>query len=78
MWDGALEDDVKFRKKVTKEGKSPGHGVDPDTPLHVIHALNLYRPGTTERERVRYVKLHIRKPAAGWGVSLWQIDLFES
>lgn len=55
----------------TSSGQSPG--VSFKLPLHVIHTLDLKR---SEDIFFRYLRLEIMKPAAGWGVSLWQIDVY--
>jgi hypothetical protein len=57
-------------RSVEKTGKSPG--VKTKTPLHVIHTLN---PLQSNRP-LRYLRLYILKSAMGWGVSLWQLDVY--
>lgn len=52
-------------------GQSPG--VSFKLPLHVVHTLDLRR---SEEIMFRYLRLEITKPAAGWGVSLWQMDVY--
>ena len=54
----------------TAYGQSPG--VKYSLPLHIVHTLNLNR---TKDIFFRYLQLVIEKPAAGWGVSLWQVDV---
>ena len=52
-------------------GQSPG--VRFKLPLHVVHSLDLKR---SDDIFFRYLRIEIMKPAAGWGVSLWQIDIY--
>ncbi|KAL7482234.1 hypothetical protein ACHAW6_007920 [Cyclotella cf. meneghiniana] len=72
------------RKTVKEYGQSPG--VKQKLPLHIIHTIEW---GTSvgiskvEISKVdnkchlmRYLRIFIRKPARGWGVSLWQVDVY--
>jgi hypothetical protein len=56
----------------TKSGQSPG--VKAKMPLHVVHTIHPI--SDTAKKPVRYVRLHILKSVTGWGVSLWQFDVF--
>lgn len=59
-------------RSVEKSGQSPG--VKTKTPLHVVHTLHpLQQPS---QRPLRYLRLYILKSAMGWGVSLWQFDVF--
>jgi len=69
LYDGKKEPE---RRTTAKVGQSPGHGVAPDTPLHVIHTV----PLAQDAGRFQELRLTIETPAAGWGVSLWQLDLY--
>lgn len=78
----------KGNRRTERTGQSPG--VKAKMPLHVIHYLNWTSPdgrsntaskssmeGDSARNReLRFLKLYIRKPAVGWGVSLWQFDVY--
>ena len=69
IFDGTDPRQEKFRSK-RESGQSPG--VKFKTPLHVIHTiypLKVKRP-------LRYLRLLILKSAMGWGVSLWQLDVY--
>lgn len=57
-------------------------------PLHVVHTLNWTNtnqqspssgenPDWNEKDArtLRYMRIYIAKPAVGWGVSLWQVDV---
>lgn len=69
-------------RSVAKSGQSPG--VKFPMPLHIVHTLDLYdccyayqRARTTQS--YRYLRVFIIKPAKyGWGVSLWQVDVYGS
>ena len=63
------------RRTSRKSGVSPGAASE---PLHVVHDVDLrgvqgagQRPSTA-----RWVRILMRKPAHGWGVSLWQLSLW--
>ena len=57
-------------RSVTKSGQSPG--VDKPMPLHVVHEI---QPRSRNRA-FRFLRLHILKSVTGWGVSLWQFDVY--
>jgi hypothetical protein len=62
---------------VTQFGQSPG--VSEPTPLHVVHdiresnSLTLFRSTEVATNKIR---LLIKKSTTGWGVSLWQIQVY--
>lgn len=56
--------------QVERAGQSPG--VKTKTPLHVIHTLHPLQSS----KPFRYLRLYILGSAMGWGVSLWQFDVF--
>ncbi|KAL3795547.1 hypothetical protein HJC23_009260 [Cyclotella cryptica] len=75
----------QYPRKVVKEyGQSPG--VKQKLPLHIIHTIEWGTVvGNSKVEisnvdgtchLVRYLRIFIRKPARGWGVSLWQVDVY--
>ena len=81
----------KGRRRSEKTGQSPG--VKSIMPLHVVHYLNWTftngsggNPGSrndnessySKNGELRFLKLFIKKPAVGWGVSLWQFDVYGS
>ena len=57
-------------------------------PLHIIHTMNFTAAVSQKKETIdthqqvpfllRYLRLFIIKPAVGWGVSVWQLDVFGS
>ena len=56
-------------------------------PLHIIHTMNFTAvsskdmngvPHQEDQYLLRYLRLFIKKPAVGWGVSVWQLDVFGS
>ena len=76
------------RRSVEEHGQSPG--VKRKMPLHVVHTIDLSRPASDDAKgedsegsvtggdcrRLRYLRVYVRKPARGWGVSLWEADAF--
>lgn len=74
IFDGSKDHDCQFRS-VKKSGQSPG--VKYEMPLHVVHTIELTQVDEMIKEmEFRYLRVYIVKPAAGWGVSLWQVDVF--
>ena len=88
LYDGKLEEENKhdmsiIHRTVEEYGQSPG--VKQKLPLHIVHAIE-WTPQLDEKEatkgndhnchRIKYLRVFIRKPARGWGVSLWQVDVF--
>lgn len=69
LFDGASPDD-HGRRSVTQSGQSPG--VTYTLPLHIIHNIDISQFRDID---FRYLQVFIRKPAAGWGVSLWQVEV---
>ena len=43
-----------------------------NTPLHIFHDIDLSK---SKHIVFRYLRLWIEKPAVGWGVSIWQLDI---
>ena len=72
LYDGTDPQQQSLRS-VSEHGQSPG--VKEKRPLHVVHTLSLTN-GNIERRPIRYLRLHVLKSATGWGVSLWQFDVF--
>eukprot|EP00934_Nitzschia_sp_Nitz4_P003665 Nitzschia sp. Nitz4//scaffold8_size234185//66468//67037//NITZ4_001247-RA/size234185-processed-gene-0.150-mRNA-1//-1//CDS//3329559776//3655//frame0 len=56
--------------QIEKLGQSPG--VKSKTPLHIVHTIDSLQ----SKQKFRYLRLYILKSAMGWGVSLWQFDVF--
>jgi len=87
LYDGALEEynkhDSIIHRTVEEYGQSPG--VKQKLPLHIVHTIE-WTPKLDEKEatqgnehichKMKYLRVFIRKPARGWGVSLWQVDVF--
>jgi hypothetical protein len=59
----------------TEEASGQSPGVKQSLPLHVVHNIKSVAHNKNNRP-LRYLRLHILKPATGWGVSLWQFDVF--
>jgi hypothetical protein len=59
--------------RVTTAGQSPG--VTRVTPLHVIHVIDL-QPLALQLLPTSSLRLMIYESATGWGVSLWQIQVY--
>ena len=81
LFDGRKKHDVDAMLSVTKSGRSPG--VKEPMPLHVVHEIQLNGNGKNDninnpnRHRpFRFLRLHILKSKTGWGVSLWQFDVY--
>lgn len=58
------------RRTSEESGQSPG--VKSKTPLHIVHTIRILEPMFA----FTYVRVYIRKSAMGWGVSLWQLDVY--
>ena len=84
LFDGRKKKDAATMRSVTESGKSPG--VDEPRPLHVVHEIQLLNDGFTNKnlsnnkapkhKPFRFLRLHILKSVTGWGVSLWQFDVY--
>lgn len=61
----------KLLRAVNQSGQSPG--VKFKLPLHIVHSIDLSR---SKSVGFRFLQIYIVKPAAGWGVSLWQVDIY--
>ena len=88
LYDGRLEEENKHdmsivHRTVEEYGQSPG--VKQKLPLHIIHTIK-WTPKEKEAStrgndyhdchKIKYLRVFIRQPARGWGVSLWQVDVF--
>jgi hypothetical protein len=58
------------RRTSEESGQSPG--VKSKTPLHIVHTIRILEPMLA----FTYLRVYIRKSAMGWGVSLWQLDVY--
>eukprot|EP00929_Paragymnodinium_shiwhaense_P013368 TRINITY_DN121229_c0_g1_i1.p1 TRINITY_DN121229_c0_g1~~TRINITY_DN121229_c0_g1_i1.p1 ORF type:complete len:248 (+),score=35.24 TRINITY_DN121229_c0_g1_i1:84-827(+) len=58
------------KRSVVQTGQSPG--VKFKMPLHVIHTIDL----PTTQITFKYLRLYIARPGHGWGVSLWQFNVW--
>ena len=78
LFDGRNSQDVGSMRSVTESGKSPG--VKEPRPLHVVHEIQLDKGGNSHgsnrHKPFRFLRLHILKSVTGWGVSLWQFDVY--
>jgi hypothetical protein len=68
LFDGRRADN-DVERIVKTSGQSPG--VKTKTPLHVVHTI-----AVDNKRPFRYLRIYIMQPAMGWGVSLWQVDLY--
>ena len=64
-----LFDSKKHAYDTTTSGKSPG--VKKEMPLHYIHNATLSQP-----KLIDAIRIVIRSSDHGWGVSLWQVDIY--
>ena len=76
-------DSKKHEYDTTTSGKSPG--VKKDMPLHYVHNVTLKEQLSPEAitdgihgepKLVDVIRILIRSSDHGWGVSLWQIDIY--
>ena len=76
-------DSKKHEYDTTTSGKSPG--VKKDMPLHYVHNITLkerpspeaFNNGMHEEPKlIDAIRILIRSSDHGWGVSLWQIDIY--
>ena len=91
LYDGRLDDphardrdandsNGQPRRVAVESGQSPG--VKAKTPLHVVHTLDWSGADDAgdadgrDCRVARYLRVFVRKPARGWGVSLWQVDVY--
>ncbi|KAL9185883.1 hypothetical protein ACHAXT_003660 [Thalassiosira profunda] len=84
--DNDTNDENAFPQRTVEEyGQSPG--VKQKMPLHVVHTIDwsdhrkdaadrTSKGGSGDCHALRYLRVFIRKPARGWGVSLWEVDVF--
>ena len=68
LFDGTRKAHQAWRTS-TESGQSPG--VKIKAPLHVVHDITLPRCA-----KLREVTLDILRPARGWGVSLWRVEVY--
>ncbi|KAL7524081.1 hypothetical protein ACHAWF_000811 [Thalassiosira exigua] len=75
---GHLSRGRRIRRSEREYGQSPG--VKRKMPLHVVHTIDWQADRAGESEKncpaLMYLRVCIRKPAMGWGVSLWQADVY--
>lgn len=57
-----------------EEGQSPG--VKAKMPLHVVHSVQLKPQQPQQQLSYRSLRVYVIRPARGWGISLWQVDVF--
>ena len=88
LYDGAIDNDNNQhnnypRRSVEEYGQSPG--VKQKLPLHIIHTIEWTvdydsdKANADKKQKchmLKYLRIFIRKPGRGWGVSLWQVDVF--
>lgn len=59
-------------RSVEEYGQSPG--VKKKTPLHVVHTIILNNQ--QKCSSFRYLRVFINKSPTGWGVSIWELDIY--
>lgn len=59
-------------RRTTKSGQSPG--VEEPMPLHIIHTIELAE--RAKMAKFKYLRLLIKRSVPGWGVSLWEFDVY--
>ncbi|KAL3945494.1 MAG: hypothetical protein SGBAC_000393 [Bacillariaceae sp.] len=69
LFDGT-DSSQEHRRTTETSGQSPG--VKTKTPLHIIHTID----GFTEKKPIRYLRVFVDRSKMGWGVSLWQFDVY--
>jgi len=75
LFDGRKKEDSLSMRSVTESGRSPG--VKEQRPLHVVHEIQLTKNKSNHHTKpFHYLRLHILKSVTGWGVSLWQFDVY--
>jgi hypothetical protein len=76
LFDGRDKEAVATMLSVEKSGKSPG--VKEPMPLHVVHTIELAANDNNNiyHRPFKFLRLHILKSKTGWGVSLWQFDVY--
>jgi len=79
LFDGRNPKDVAEMRSVTESGRSPG--VKEFRPLHVVHEIRLsastnQKIQQLQHKPIRFLRLSILKSVTGWGVSLWQLDVY--
>jgi hypothetical protein len=67
LFDSRVTDEGRH---VAEFGKSPG--VKTKTPLHVVHTID----ELNHNWPIKYLRIGILKSEMGWGVSLWQVDVY--
>lgn len=74
LFDGN-DDSQKNKREVEEYGQSPG--VKFKMPLHITHTIHLEDALTgTSCPPLRYLRVFINKPGRGWGVSIWELDVY--
>ena len=73
LFDGRKPRDVATMRSVRESGRSPG--VNEPRPLHVVHEIRL-SSSRSKNKPFRFLRLRILKSVTGWGVSLWQFDVY--
>ena len=80
LFDGTNPQQRALSLSVEETGQSPG--VKTKTPLHVIHTITIQSGDSKQQEQqqetlIRFLKIWIQRPGKhGWGVSLWQVDVY--
>jgi hypothetical protein len=71
-WNVLFDSHVDADRRTSQEfGQSPG--VKSKTPLHIEHTVTMLE---VTQQSYSFLRLYIRKSAMGWGVSLWQLDVY--
>ena len=74
--DDASAKDLGSKRSVKEYGQSPG--VKKKTPLHVVHTIDMNgaQQSKCNFQSFRYLRVFINKSVTGWGVSIWELDVY--
>lgn len=76
LYDGSLPESEQLPNQRTSHEYGQSPGVKEKMPLHVVHKINLSPVGKENNKPYTRVRLYVLRPARGWGVSLWQFDIY--
>ena len=73
LYDGSDPDQQSSLLTANESGQSPG--VEKKMPLHVVHDIGPL-PSSGWSGPIHALRITMRKPARGWGVSLWRVEAY--
>eukprot|EP00978_Attheya_sp_CCMP212_P023689 scaffold73024_cov61-Attheya_sp.AAC.10 len=75
LYDGTNQSHQSKMRTVEEYGQSPG--VKTNTPLHVVHTIDLEEHNSNNcPSAFRFLRVFIKSSPTGWGVSIWQLDIY--